>query len=70
LCAQREAVKRWDVGTPQVLLTLGGADGGHSVGSSADGDVILVGAPRQAWCAASCEAIEKTETSYNRSKTR
>ena len=64
----REAVKLWDVGTRQELLTLGG------IGSlldaarwSADGDVILAGPPWQAWRAPSWEEIaaagakEKTE---------
>jgi WD40 repeat protein len=64
----REAVKLWDIGTRQELLTLGG------IGSllynalwSADGDVILAGPPWQAWRApsweeiAAAEAKEKTE---------
>ena len=58
----REAVKLWDVGTRQELLTLGG------IGSplfaarwSADGDVILAGAPWQAWRAPSWAEIEAAE---------
>jgi hypothetical protein len=64
----REAVKLWDVGTGQELLTLSGTgtllDGARW---SADGDVILAGAPWQAWRApsweeiAAAEAKEKTE---------
>ena len=58
----REAVKLWDVGTRQELLTLGG------IGSilwaarwSADGDVILAGPPWQAWSAPSWEEIAAAE---------
>lgn len=58
----REAVKLWDVGTRQELLTLSGT--GSYLGSarwSADGDVILVGAPWQAWRAPSWEEIAAAE---------
>ncbi|HYV30147.1 MAG TPA: hypothetical protein VEO53_03395 [Candidatus Binatia bacterium] len=58
----REAVKLWDVGTRQELLTLGGA--GSSLDAarwSADGDVILAGPPWQAWRAPSWEEIEAAE---------
>src|SRR5207247_11392303 len=62
----REAVKLWDVGTRQELLTLGGSN--SRLGRwSADGDVILAGRPWQAWRApsweeiAAAEAKEKTE---------
>ena len=58
----REAIKLWDVGTRQELLTLGG------IGSvlnqarwSADGDVILAGAPWQTWRAPSWEEIAASE---------
>jgi WD40 repeat protein len=65
----REAVKLWDVGTRQELLTLAGT--GSYLGEArwtADGDVILAGAPWQAWRApsweeiAAAEAKEKTES--------
>jgi WD40 repeat protein len=58
----REAVKLWDVGTRQELLTLGGT-GSHLYGArwSADGDVILAGAPWQAWRAPSWEEIAAAE---------
>jgi len=65
----REAVKLWDVGTRQELLTLAGVDqcGLDRARWSADGNVILAGAPWQAWSApsleeiAAAEAKEKTE---------
>jgi len=64
----REAVKLWDVATRQELLTLGGTGSALNVARwSADGDVILAGAPWQAWRApsweeiAAAEAKEKTE---------
>jgi serine/threonine protein kinase/WD40 repeat protein len=67
---REEAVKLWDVGTRQELLTLAGTD---SVLNgvprwSADGNVILAGPPWQAWSApsweeiAAAEAKEKTES--------
>ena len=65
----REAVKLWDVGTRQELLTLAGT--GSALGGatwSADGDMVLAGSPWQAWRApsweeiAAAEAKEKTET--------
>ena len=58
----REVVKLWDVGTRQELLTLGGT--GSFLGEarwSADGDVILAGAPWQAWRAPSWEEIAAAE---------
>jgi WD40 repeat protein len=65
----RETVKLWDVGTRQELLTLGGIGAYLKVARwSADGDLIFVGAPWQAWRApsweeiAAAEAKEKTET--------
>ena len=65
----RETVKLWDVGTRQELLTLSGAGSFmDAVRWSADGDVILAGAPWQAWRApsweeiAAAEAKEKTES--------
>ena len=64
----REAVKLWDVGTRQELLTLVGAGSYLAAATwSADGDVILVGAPWQSWRApswaeiAAAEAKEKAE---------
>jgi WD40 repeat protein len=58
----REAVKLWDVGTRQELLTLGGT-GSNLVEArwSADGDVILAGAPWQVWRAPSWEEIAEAE---------
>ena len=65
----REAVKLWDVGTGQELLTLAGTGSFlGDAGWSADGDVILVGAPWQVWRAPTwaeinaAEAKEKAET--------
>jgi WD40 repeat protein len=58
----REAVKLWDVGTRQELLTLSGT--GSSLERamwSADGDTILAGAPWQAWHAPSWEEIAAAE---------
>jgi WD40 repeat protein len=64
----REAVKLWDVGIRQELLTLSGT--GSTIGIAnwtRDGDVILAGPPWQAWRApsweeiAAAEAKEKTE---------
>ena len=57
----REAVKLWDVGTRQELLTLRGAGSMLPAARwSADGDVILAGAPWQAWRAPSWEEIAAT----------
>jgi WD40 repeat protein len=60
----REAVKLWDVGTRQELLTLVGVGSFLSAArSSADGDMILAGPPWQAWEEiAAAEAKEKPET--------
>ncbi len=60
----REAVKLWDVGTRQELLTLAGT-GSYLFATrwSADGDVILAGAPWQAWRAPSWEEIAAAEAS-------
>ena len=58
----REAVKLWDVGTRQELLTLGGKGSALGAASwSADGDVILAGSPWQAWRAPSWEEIAAAE---------
>ena len=58
----REAVKIWDVGTRQELLTLGGTGSGLEAARwSADGDVILAGAPWQAWRAPSWDEIAAAE---------
>ena len=61
-CGGREAVKLWDTGTRQELLTLAsGALELNSARWSADGDVILAGAPWQAWRAPSWEEIATAE---------
>jgi WD40 repeat protein len=58
----RDAVKLWDVGTRQELLTLAGAERYlYKARWSADGDVILAGPPWQAWIAPSWEEIKKVE---------
>ncbi len=61
----REAVKLWDVGTRQELLTLPGADDDLFLNNktrwSADGNVILAGSQWQAWSAPSWEEIEAAE---------
>ena len=59
----REAVKLWDVSTGQELLTLSG-DGSYLYAARwlGGGDVILVGAPWQAWRAPSWGEIEAAET--------
>jgi eukaryotic-like serine/threonine-protein kinase len=60
----REAIKLWDVGTRQELLTLGGISSGLEAARwSADGDVILAGPPWQAWRAPSWEEIAAAENS-------
>jgi WD40 repeat protein len=58
----REAVKVWDVETGQELLTLSG-EGNYLYLAQwmADGDVIIAGAPWQAWHAPSWEEIAATE---------
>ena len=60
---EREAAKLWDVGTRQELLTLDGT-GSHLTAArwSADGNVIIAGAPWQAWRAPSWEEIAASET--------
>jgi WD40 repeat protein len=62
----REAVKLWDVGTRQELLTLGGT-GSLLLAAiwSADGDTILAGVPWQAWRAPSWEEIAAVEAKEN-----
>ena len=58
----RETVKLWDVGTRQELLTLSGAGSMlFAARWSADGDVILGGAPWQVWRAPSWEEIAAAE---------
>src|SRR4029077_11055695 len=58
----REAVKLWDVGTRQELLTLGGIGSNlFEARWSADGDVILAGGPWQSWRAPSWEEIAEAE---------
>jgi hypothetical protein len=60
--AGQETVKLWDVATRQELLTLAGANSGvYAARWSADGDVILVGPPWQAWSAPSWEEIAAAE---------
>ncbi len=60
-CFGMEAVKLWDLGTRQELLTLGGTGSLDAARWSADGDVILVGPPWQAWRAPSWEEIAAAE---------
>jgi serine/threonine protein kinase/WD40 repeat protein len=58
----QEIIKMWDVETWQELLTFSGT--GSNVWNarwSADGDVILAGAPWQAWVAPSWDEITKAE---------
>ena len=58
----REAVKLWDVSTLQELLTLSGTGSTLEAARwSADGDVILAGAPWQAWRAPSWDEIAAAE---------
>jgi WD40 repeat protein len=58
----REAIKLWDVGTRQEILTLAGTGSRLDVAQwTADGDVILAGPPWQAWRAPSWEAIAGAE---------
>jgi len=58
----RETVKLWDVGTRQEVLTLTGIGGTLPAAVwSADGDVILAGAPWQAWLAPTWEEINAAE---------
>ncbi len=58
----REAVKLWDVGTRQELLTLAGTGSYLSRAHwSADGNVILAGPPWQAWRAPTWEEIAAAE---------
>lgn len=59
----QEAVKLWDVGTRQELLTLAGTDSVlYGVPRwSADGNVILAGPPWQAWSAPSWDEIAAAE---------
>ncbi len=63
----REAVKLWDVGNRQELLTLGGTGSLLEAAKwSADGNVILVGPPWQAWRAPSWEEIAAAEAKDKR----
>jgi WD40 repeat protein len=68
-CGGREAVKLWDVGTRQELLTL---DGNGSIllaaRWSADEDLILAGAPWQAWRAPSWQEIAVAEAEVKKRK--
>ena len=58
----REAIKLWDVGTRQELLTLAGTGSVLRVARwTADGDVILAGPPWQVWRAPSWEEIAAAE---------
>jgi hypothetical protein len=63
----QEAVKLWDVGTRQELLTLAGTDAvlWGAPRWSADGNVILAGPPWQAWSAPSWEEIAAAEAKEN-----
>jgi WD40 repeat protein len=56
-----DAVKLWDVDTRQELLNLSGIGSGLSARWSPDGDVILAGAPWQAWRAPSWQEIAAAE---------
>ena len=59
---RQEAVKLWDVGTRQELLTLAGAGSALIAARwNADGNVILAGPPWQAWSAPSWEEIAAAE---------
>jgi WD40 repeat protein len=61
-CTGRDAVKLWDVGTRQELLTLSGSAGLlYEARWTADGDAILAGPPWQAWRAPSWEEIAAAE---------
>jgi serine/threonine protein kinase/WD40 repeat protein len=58
----QEAVKLWDVGTRQELLTLASIDSTLYLARwSADGNAILAGPPWQAWSAPSWEEIAAVE---------
>jgi WD40 repeat protein len=58
----REAIKLWDVGTRQELLTLAGTGSMLRVAQwTADGDLILAGPPWQVWRAPSWEEIAAAE---------
>ncbi len=58
----REAIKLWDAGTRQELLTLAGTGSVLRVAQwTADGDVILAGPPWQVWRAPSGEEIAAAE---------
>jgi len=56
-----DAVKLWDVNTRQELLNLSGIGSGLSARWSADGDVIIAGAPWQVWRAPSWDEIAMAE---------
>jgi WD40 repeat protein len=59
----REAVKLWDVGTRQELLTLSGTGSLFLEAKwTADGNTILAGTPWQTWRAPSWEEIQASET--------
>jgi WD40 repeat protein len=65
----RQAIKLWDIGTRQELLTLSGDGLPLAARWTADGNAFLAGAPWQAWRAPSWEeiaAIEAAETSRSR----
>jgi len=58
----QEAIKLWDVGARQELLTLVSTDLDlHTARWSADGNAILAGPPWQAWSAPSWEEIAAAE---------
>ena len=68
---RQEAVKLWDVGTRQELLTLAGGTDSTLEGVpkwSADGDVILAGPPWQAWSAPSWEEIAAADEKEKRER--
>ena len=57
----REAVKLWDVGTRQELLTLSGIGMLYAGRWTADGDALLAGPPWQVWRAPAWEEINAAE---------
>jgi len=68
-CGGREAIKLWDVGTRQELLTLSGTGSLLDAARwSADGDVIFAGPPWQAWRAPSWEEIAEEEKAQANSR--
>ena len=70
-CGGREAVKLWDVGTRQELLTLAGTGSLlYDAAWSADGDVIGAGVPWQIWRAPSFAEIDAAEVEAKKREAR